>query len=150
MLTRASLLAAQPKSKNSMMYSTKVERCAASVPLGMSYIGFLRLWELLAPLSMPVQALKKIACKVKKEYFSLLELQLSEKFWLSKPLSPFTSLNRVSLLAEEVRSPITIASMETKTKDIITNPILFTNLTPNRTKTTSMARSMNEKNLMLN
>lgn len=116
----------------------------------MSYIGFFRLCELLAPLRMPVQALKKIACSVKKEYFSLLELQLSEKFWLSKPLSPFTSVSNVSLLAEEVSSPITIAIMDTNTKDIITKPILFTNLTPNRTKTTSIARSMNEKNLMLN
>ncbi len=36
MLTKASLLAAHPKSKNRIMYKAKVERWAAKVPLGIS------------------------------------------------------------------------------------------------------------------
>ncbi len=87
---------------------------------------------------------------MKNEYFSLLALQLSEKFYPSKPFNPLTSLYRESLLADEVNKPMTIARIDTKTKDMITNPILLTNLTPNRTTTTSSPRSIKEKNLMLN
>lgn len=60
----AYLCPAHPNNMNINIYNPRVDKCAVSVPFGMALMGSLRLLEELAPVRIPVQALKNSACKL--------------------------------------------------------------------------------------